>query len=60
MQYKIYIIGHKSPDLDSVAGAICYAELKNKLEKTDQYIAAIAGELNEETKYILEKIKLYR
>jgi manganese-dependent inorganic pyrophosphatase len=45
----IYIIGHKSPDLDSVAAAIALADLKNKLEKTDEYVPAIAGEPNKET-----------
>jgi len=55
MENKIFIIGHKSPDLDSVAAAICYASLKNKIEKTDKYIAAIAGELNKETEYVLNK-----
>lgn len=29
MPEKIYVIGHKSPDLDSVAAAISYANLKN-------------------------------
>lgn len=53
MDNKIYIIGHKSPDLDSVAAAISYADYKNKNEKTDIYIPAIAGEANKETKEIL-------
>ncbi len=55
MNDNIYIIGHKSPDLDSVAAAISYARLKNSLEDTDKYLPAIAGEPNKETKYILEK-----
>ncbi len=50
-----YVIGHKSPDLDSVAAAISLADLKNKLENTDEYIPAIAGEPNKETVYCLEK-----
>lgn len=50
-----YIIGHKSPDLDSVAAAIAYADLKNRQENTDQYVPAAAGELNKETFYALEK-----
>lgn len=54
MQDKIYIVGHKSPDLDSVAGAISYAILKNKLENTDRYISVVAGEINKETAYVLE------
>ncbi len=51
----IYIIGHKSPDLDSVISAISYANLKNKIENENNYKAAISGEINLETKYILEK-----
>jgi manganese-dependent inorganic pyrophosphatase len=58
MQDKIYIIGHKSPDLDSVAGAIAYAELKNKLENTNKYQAVAAGEMNKETAFILNKISM--
>jgi manganese-dependent inorganic pyrophosphatase len=45
----IYVIGHKSPDMDSVAAAIALANLKNKIEKTDEYVPAIAGEPNVET-----------
>jgi manganese-dependent inorganic pyrophosphatase len=52
---KIYIVGHKSPDLDSVAAAIAYAELAKKLNTEIEYIAASAGELNKETIYALEK-----
>lgn len=55
---NIYIIGHKSPDLDSVIGAISYSIFKNKLEKTDKYKAAVAGKLNNETKFVLEKFGL--
>jgi manganese-dependent inorganic pyrophosphatase len=51
----IYVIGHKSPDLDSVAAAIALADLKNKLENTDEYVSAIAGEPNKETIYCLKK-----
>lgn len=52
---KIYVIGHKSPDLDSVAAAISYANLRNKLENTEKYIPAITGEANKETLHALEK-----
>lgn len=51
----IYVIGHKSPDLDSVVAAIAYARLKNELAGTDIYKPARAGEINKETEYILEK-----
>jgi manganese-dependent inorganic pyrophosphatase len=55
MAEKIYVIGHKSPDLDSVAAAISYADLKNKIAKTDIYQPAAAGEVNRETAFALEK-----
>lgn len=55
MSEKIYVIGHKSPDLDSVAGAIAYASYKNASLKTDAYTPAVCGEVNQETKYALEK-----
>ncbi len=55
---KVYVIGHKSPDLDSIAAAISYANLKNVLEQTNKYIPARAGDLNKETKYLLEKLQL--
>lgn len=55
---KIYITGHKSPDLDSVAAAISYAYLKNKLENTNIYSPAIAGEVNKETSFALKKFKI--
>lgn len=51
----VYIFGHQSPDTDSVCSAIAYAYLKNK-QCTDgtQYIAARLGELNRETRFVLE------
>ncbi len=51
----IYVIGHKSPDLDSVVSAISYANLKNRLAGTDIYVPARAGDVNKETAYILKK-----
>ncbi len=51
---SIYVIGHKNPDTDSICSAIAYASLKRELTGGD-YVAARAGRLNEETKYVLEK-----
>lgn len=58
MSNQIYVIGHRSPDLDSVVGAIAYANLKNKIENTNIYHPAIAGNLNEETRHVLIETKL--
>ena len=55
---KIYVVGHKSPDTDSVVAAIAYAEFKGKIDVDDEYIPARAGELNSETKYVLEKFNI--
>lgn len=49
----VYIIGHKSPDTDSVTAAIAYAELKKA--QGEDAVAACQGELNPETKLVLDK-----
>ena len=53
---KVYVVGHKNPDTDSICSAIAYAELKKKLTG-DQYVAKRAGQVNEETQYILSKFR---
>ena len=49
----IYIVGHKNPDTDSICSAIAYAYLKNKCDDTNEYVAARAGQINQETQYVL-------
>jgi len=56
---KIYVVGHKSPDADSVFAAMAYANLKNILENTDRYEAVVTSEVNKETKYALDKFGFY-
>ncbi len=51
---KIYVIGHKHPDTDSICSAIAYANLRNQVTQ-DRYIPARAGEINSETAYALER-----
>ena len=50
---KTFVIGHKNPDTDSICSAIAYAALKNKTEE-GVFEAKRAGEINNETKYILD------
>lgn len=50
---KVYVVGHKNPDTDSVCSAIVYASLKSKLTGRT-HAARRAGQLNEETQYVLE------
>ncbi|SCY50218.1 manganese-dependent inorganic pyrophosphatase [Desulfoluna spongiiphila] len=50
---SIYVIGHKIPDSDSVCSPIALAYLKSKLG--EDTVAAVQGDLNPETAFILEK-----
>ena len=50
---KIYVVGHKNPDTDSICSAIAYAALKKELTGK-HYVARRAGRLKEETQYVLE------
>lgn len=52
---KVYVVGHRNPDTDSICSAIAYANLKNKMTKTEDYVPYRAGQLNEETRYVLKK-----
>ena len=54
---KVYIVGHKNPDTESICSAIAYAELKKKITG-DDYVAKRAGQINEETHYVLKKFKV--
>ncbi len=48
----IYVFGHKSPDSDTVCGAIVYAELLKQLGYDAK--AAVLGNINNESAYILK------
>lgn len=51
---KIYVIGHKNPDTDSICSAIAYADLRQKV--TGQvHEAKRAGQVNDETAYVLDR-----
>lgn len=51
---KVWITGHKSPDTDSICSAIAYSNLKNKIDSDNEYIPGRAGDINEETRFVLE------
>lgn len=54
LQKKIYVIGHKNPDTDSIVSAIALADFHKK-QGEDFYIAARAGKVNAQTEYILTR-----
>lgn len=62
---KVWIVGHKNPDTDSICAAITYANLKNKLEEAKEneaeritYMPMRAGAISAETAYVLDYFKM--
>ncbi len=51
---KIYVIGHKNPDTDSICSAISYAYLKNQTDER-RYVAKRAGSISTETQFVLDR-----
>lgn len=50
----VNVIGHINPDTDSICSAIAYATLKRQISP-NTYIARRAGEINEETQFVLRR-----
>ncbi len=48
-----YVVGHKSPDTDSVCAAIALADLKSKLGVESK--PGIQGKVNDESQFVLDK-----
>lgn len=55
---KVYLTGHRNPDMDSICSVTAYAALKNELDPTRQYIAIRCGHLSDNVKGILEALEL--
>ena len=55
-QNLVYVCGHRYPDTDSIVSAIAYAHLK-QIQGVNA-IACRLGEVNDETKYLLERFKM--
>lgn len=51
---KIFVVGHKNPDTDSIVSAAGYAELL-RLQGVPGVVAARQGEMWRETRYILDR-----
>ena len=54
-QEKIFVIGHKNPDTDSICSAIAYCDIKNRTSQHQKFIPKGAGQINEETEYVLNR-----
>ena len=44
---KVFVMGHKNPDTDSICSAIAYADIKNRTTQTKRYIPRRAGPIHE-------------
>jgi manganese-dependent inorganic pyrophosphatase len=51
----IYVTGHRNPDTDSIASAIGYAELKRRLDPSNEYVPVRLGEVSAQTRWVLER-----
>ncbi len=51
----VYVTGHRNPDTDSIASALGYAELKGRLDPRNEYIPVRLGDLNAQTRWVLDR-----
>ncbi len=54
LKEKVYVIGHRNPDTDSICSAIAYARFKEATGGKAEYIPCRAGLVNDETKFVLD------
>jgi len=53
---RIYVVGHRNPDTDSICSAIAYAALR-KLQGLEGVRPARAGNLNRQTEFVLDTLQ---
>ena len=53
LRNQVIVIGHRNPDSDSICSAIAYAYLKNQINPDLHYIPCRAGDVSNETKFVL-------
>jgi manganese-dependent inorganic pyrophosphatase len=51
----IYVTGHRNPDTDSIASAVGYAELKQRIDQNNDYVPVRLGPCNAQTAWVLER-----
>jgi manganese-dependent inorganic pyrophosphatase len=54
----VYVTGHRNPDTDAVVSAIGYAELKQRVDPNQEYVPVRLGQLNAQTRWVLEQSEL--
>ena len=54
---KVFVVGHKNPDTDSIVTAAAYADLLTR-QGVENVVAARLGELWRETRYIMDRFSV--
>ncbi len=59
---RIYVVGHKSPDLDATSAPVAYVEYLTKVKryKDAEIIPAVVDDTNKETAFVFQKYNLLR
>lgn len=55
---KVYITGHRNPDLDSLCAASAYARLKNMIDPENEYIAIHCSPVSDTVRKQMEAMEL--
>ena len=53
---KVFITGHRNPDMDSICSAYAYSRLKSILDPSNEYVPVRCGHLSESLKRQLDSI----
>lgn len=53
---RIFISGHRNPDMDSIASAVSYAALKNATDPDNTYMPVALGPLNAQSRSVLDSL----
>jgi manganese-dependent inorganic pyrophosphatase len=56
-QEKVFVVGHRNPDTDSICSAIAYAALCQRQGRANVF-SARAGHLNRQTEFVLDTLSL--
>ncbi|GAB6082350.1 putative manganese-dependent inorganic diphosphatase [Desulfuromonas carbonis] len=54
-QRRIFVVGHRNPDTDSICSAIAYARLRQR-QGVEHILPARAGNVNRQTEFVLEEL----
>ncbi len=55
---RIYVTGHRNPDMDSICSAFVYAALKNRVDSENEYIPVRLGSANSNVKSLFSRLSL--